>query len=155
MSAAIANVMEKWEFLFRGLKARKDRDRQHKVVEEEEDRAGKGKGKGNAVYFALNRCDCSLALSNYILYHQDENSPPARCDSFEDLIPADEGEEAALGDADFAATLNEGTEKLVLHGQTMAKLLLSAREIKMLLYLLSSMVLSRNRLRSARRRFFF
>ncbi len=48
---------------------------------------------------------------------------------------------------DFAATLNEGTEKIVLHGQTMTKLTLGFGEVKSLLYLLSSMVLARNRLR--------
>ncbi len=49
-------------------------------------------------------------------------------------------------DDDFAATLNEGTEKIVLHGSTMTRLLLEKGEVRMLTYVLSSMVLARNRL---------
>ncbi len=63
-------------------------------------------------------------------------------------IPKDNQFSSCLSSADddFAATLNEGTEKIVLHGSTMTRLLLEKGEVRMLTYVLSSMVLARNRL---------
>ena len=143
VTAGIANVVEKWEFLFRALKTRKERLRR------EREGGGDGAKPGTGAYEAL------FAQLN-------------RCDSFEDLTPPDDrpeleklGEDTEelvsvgfpfvvccdAGDSDFAATINEGTEKVVLHGQTMTRLMLDAKEIKMLTYVLSSMMLARNRLR--------
>ena len=53
---------------------------------------------------------------------------------------------SSLGEQGFCATLNEGTEKLLLHGQNMSKTLLSSGHVHSLCHLLGSMVLAKNRL---------
>ncbi|TRY78188.1 hypothetical protein TCAL_04263 [Tigriopus californicus] len=68
-----------------------------------------------------------------------------RCTSFEDLIPHGY-DKSELNEDGFIDTINEGTEKVTLHGQALSRLLSDHKDVRSLMILLSSMHLAQNRI---------